>query len=129
MEDFEYDQRRAIRAWTVNRVSVILDNNDSCVRYRLQGAARDGVLHGMGTGYGRDDYEKAVRRGEADEYARVVGIYVVDELQEWLGEQEMPEIIRTLLMDLLDLGDSAQRDLIGEHYLPDIDDVEWDEDE
>lgn len=124
MEDFNYSQRQAIRAWVVDRAFLIFDNNDRELRETLTVAAIDGILNGMGTGYTREHYS-----ADPSEARRVVGIYVTDALSEWLADQEMPDIIRTVLGDLLDLGDSAQRDMIGEHYLPNADDVPWDEEE
>jgi len=130
-----YEERQTVRAWTVKRVTLVIDTSFERELDRLNGAARTAVRDNMGTGMGRDAYEAMLSgRGQTsrEEYARVAGSAVVDELREIIGElteEHAEALLSLLLIDLLDLGDSAQADLFGDHYLPEsADEIEWEDD-
>lgn len=134
----EWNQQEDVRNYIVEAVTPILDN-ERVIYGLLTEAAATAVRDDMGTGVGREDYERmlAGRGGngtDRHDYARVVGIAVRDALAEHLKDlaDELPEgkanLLYRLLVDVLDLYDSRQRDLLGEHYLPErIDDIDWNE--
>jgi hypothetical protein len=129
MSSFEVAQ--AIRAWNVEKISLVCDS-DEMVSTRLNIAAETAILEGMnpsGSGTpGRDEYEDMLRDGaRREEYARVVGVYVTEELRDILTDKvDASSFVGLLLFDLLDLGDSSQMDMLGEHYLPEsADNIEW----
>ncbi len=130
-----YNEREAIRAYVVQAVTLILDNERS-VHGRLTTVACDAVRDDMGhPSPGRDAFEQALRGGDREGYVRAVGRAVCTELEEIMEELRTPDtngddLLYRLLIDLIDLSDSRQADLFGEHYLPeDADDIEWEDDD
>lgn len=113
----------------VRSLSLIMDNNDSARYAEIVMAAQSAVLADMGVPAPTvEDYRTAFRNGDTYDYQRVVGIAVADLLEEWLDELVMDEWWKAILTDVLDLGSWATRDALGEHYLPDPDDLEPDDD-
>lgn len=117
-----------IRQHIVRAVTLILDN-EFRVQPRLYGAACEAVMNDMGTGVGLEDYV-AMWNGrpshsgyERWEYARVAGNAVCDLIEEIIIEEHEDSLIKRLLIDVLDLHDSSQREMFGDHYLPDPDDL------
>lgn len=117
------------REWITDRIHLILSNNDRRVYLKLTAAAEEAVLDGMGApAPGRDDYAEMIAgRGKftRDDYATVVGHYVTDAIRDALEKASLPGPWGILLEDLLDLGDSVQRRMIGYDWLPEIDDIAW----
>ena len=141
MLDTTYNEREAIRDWTIRAITLVLDSSEDRVTSRLRGVACDSARDDMGTGVGRTEYAAMLRgRGvsgyEQPDYARAIGAAVRDELTEILGEfgSELSDgynnLLYRLLVDVLDLNDCRMADKLGEHYMPqNADDVEWNEDE
>lgn len=116
----------AVDTWIVDRLTQVIDTSWQRAHDRLCAAAVEGVTEGMGTGYGREEYEDMHRgRGDRSEWAAVVGLYVTDALTEMLDEEMPDDMWRMILLDLLTLTDSSTRMVFGEHYLPEPDDVDW----
>lgn len=117
---------QAVREWVVRKLTLIFDN-DSTMYHRLTAAAEEAVAYYMGSPAAgdRDRYEDMLRSGShRDEYASVVGNAVLDVIREWT--EEIDGTHRAVLVDLLDFGDDVQRDMFGDHYLPDsADDINW----
>lgn len=115
----------------VDAFNKVADNYPGGELYgRLTEASRRAVLEGMGTGVTLDDY-RAARQGRGDlrEYADVVGIYVRDELRECIDEELPAGALRDILLQLLDLNDRSVSLALGEHYLPDPDDIDDEDDD
>lgn len=112
--------------WIIDRLTLSLDNTERAWR-RLTAVAHEAVTEGMGTGYGRDEYEVMWRTGDRrHEWTDVVGLYVADQIQEMIDDALHPdEMWRTVLQDILALTDSSTRAALGDHYLPEPDDIEW----
>jgi len=115
----------------IDVLTLILDNNDAAMYGRITVAAHDAVLHGTGS-WSDDDAQKDAYRhmwktgDRRDEYVSVVGQYVADEIAEMIEEGKLPEPWGTILADILALSSSDTKQELGEHYLPDPDDIEWD---
>ncbi|MFG3710915.1 hypothetical protein [Micromonospora sp. NPDC047730] len=110
----------------VDAFNKVADNYPGGELYRrLTEASRRAVLEGMATGLTLDDYRKAKEgRGDLREYADVVGIYVRDELREYIDEVLPANALRDILLKLLDLDDRSVSLALGQHYLPDPDDID-----
>lgn len=126
-----FEGRQAIRRYAVDRMTLVFDN-DAAISYRLNNAARHAVHEGMGTGVDARQYAEFLdnRNGVPDrsEWASVVGVWVCDEIdtiiEEWGERWPGSDALFMLLKDLLDTSDSTQREMIGNHYLPEcIEDV------
>lgn len=124
-------EQEAIRTWIVEQITLVADN-DSAIQPRLSDAAARGVLEGMGTpAPGRAEYEMMLHGAgdvERYEYARAAGSYVVSELTDIIEEHGAGDgFVVSLLGELLNLGDSTQAEMLGEHYLPEsVGDIPWD---
>lgn len=117
--------------WVVQCLTLVADN-DAELHGLLSQAAAEAVREGMGTGVGRDEYDAMLRgRGAAGyerrDYAAVVGVYVKDVFADWVERLARAgyETHSTLLGDVLDLGDRAVQELLGEHYMPESTDDWW----
>lgn len=120
----EYD---GATAWVVRCLTLTFDNSEA-EHSRLTEAARTAVREDMGTPFDdRDRVEEDWRTGrDRDDYVRVVGSAVADQITEIMDEatEGVPEHIRSMISDILDLGASDTKDALGEHYLPEsVDDV------
>jgi len=119
-----------IRAWIVERVTLSIDNNESALAEATERACR-AVIEDMG--YPRPslyDYRE-MHAGRADrdrvQYLDAIGERIADMIQEWIDEQKeggASEFFTTMVSDVFDLNDSAQKELFGEHFLPTPDDLE-----
>lgn len=114
-------EARVVRAWIVDRLTHFTDNHDQ--RYEeVRRAARHAVLEDTGTGDSRAQFLEALRTGDLLPYADAIGARVSDLIHEWVAHDITDEGTRTLVLDVLDLTDSQQRALLGEHYMPEADD-------
>jgi len=121
------------RQWIVDVVTRTIDTSYEAQLAEIHEQARTAIVEGSGSGLTFDDYARARRSGDLGDYARAVGIYVVDVIREWVTfqidepRQNTPqEFLMVLLQELLDLGDSQQATMFGEHYLPEPEDLlEW----
>lgn len=123
------------RQWIVDAITDVFGQTEN-LHNPLLTAAQEAVLYDMGTpAPGRDEYEAMLRSGERrDEYVQAVGYGVRDQVREMVGaaldEREIGEgdMLRLLLITLLDLEDSTQAFMLGQQYLPDrAEDIEWPE--
>lgn len=120
-------QARVVRAWVVDRLTLILDNNDEQRYEAIQQAARDAVLNDMGASTSfdsREAYVTAVRNGDLLPYAEAVGSRVTDLIAKWVESGVADKLIKTMVQDVLDLSDRMLQLLIGEHYLPEVSEFE-----
>lgn len=112
---------QAVREYVVRKVTLIVDNSEGLLN-QVREAALEAVQHDMGPGWDRDDFVMMLGgRGQTDrlEVAAVVGSAVCDAIGEWI-DYDNP--LHAMLGDILDLGDRAQQELFGEHYMPGEDD-------
>jgi hypothetical protein len=130
--DLDHTGSTAIRRWTVQRITLIVDNTED-IFSRVNTAAAEAVREGVGyPSPTRADYEYMLRTGDRrDEYTSVVGTYVCEALEDWLTELGLDTDPRVLLLrDLLSLEDSVQAEMLGNHYLPErADDIDWSSDD
>lgn len=117
-------EQEAIVEWVVSRSTLILDNTEKPYRALTEGAI-DAVLYGSGYDDPRAAYEayEMMRRGRGQaserDFTEPVGTYVIDELRKIINDPRNYEIVRDMLVEILDLGDWRMRAALGEHYLPD----------
>lgn len=106
-----------------------MTQNDEVIHERLQAVARQAVVNDVATGLTFEDYEMAMAgRGQTDrsEYARAIAPAVRDEFQEILDEilpEDETNIVRLIVIELVDFGDSAQWEMFADLYLPDVNDM------
>lgn len=134
------EEARGARAHIVSAIILIADN-ERRLRETFKAIAEQSILNDMGTGVGRDEYEQMLRGRaafgyERQDYARVVGCAVrdqlVEELDNWAdaGNVENDNWVWLLLSQVLDLHDSTQAGMLGDHYLPEnADEISWPEDD
>lgn len=141
-DETTFGERTAIRRWTANAITVILQNDERWHPH-LTMAACDAVTSfapGETPSDAKSYFNDALRgRGASgytlDDYALAVGRAVCEAIGDLLDEYEVElprgtdDIPLLMLRDLLDLGDSAQAQLFGEDWMPEADDVEWDDDD
>lgn len=110
---------RAVREWIVDRITLITDNEGD--RYaQIRRAASESVRELVGDGEPAARFFE-VQTGDPLGYADAVGARVSELLREWIEQGIPDEILRRLVLDVLDLGDRQQRVLLGEHYMPSAD--------
>jgi hypothetical protein len=63
---------------------------------------------------------------EWSDYDEVIGVYVRDEVRDWINERlpDEGDMLRLLLGDLLDFGDTRQWTEIGSSFRPGRDDLD-----
>lgn len=117
-----------IREWIVSRITLTVDNNSADLYHRVTAAAVE-VLNREGVTT-KDDFLAAsegrmFRRGEIED---AIGDEVTDILREMVSSIE-DDTMRTIVGDVLDLGDREQRRRLGAHYWPDDDEAFMDADD
>jgi hypothetical protein len=125
------DDSGAIRKWIVEQVSLIIDNDSHAHGQVTEAALRavtdmDSPEAEVG-GSLRDQYAYHCQRGAngaaRDRYVHAVGSAVAETIDGWIDDAG-DSLIARLLREVLDLTDSVQIDMFGQHYLPEVDDVE-----
>jgi hypothetical protein len=131
----DYASAQAVREYIVEHVALVLDSEDRW-RNRLVNAATQAVADfapGESNANQREFFTAALAgRGafgyQRSDYANSAGQDVVDVLAEMIDDDDdaADGLCFRLLREVLDLGDSAQRDMFGDHYLPgSVDEVPW----
>jgi hypothetical protein len=111
----------------VRSMTLVIDNNDSGRYFAVTEAAQRAVVEALTPAPTLAEYEEVYRQGEKHEehyaYVRAVGAAVADLLAEWLDELAMDEWWKTILAEVLSLESSDIRDALGEHYMPEPDEM------
>lgn len=109
----------------LDALTLIIDNNDAGRYEDITQAAHDAVADVVEDreGFTFDSYRFVFNSGAARELHRAVGNAVADLLSDWLSEMQCDEWWKAILVDTLDLGSGTVRQKLGEHYLPEPDDV------
>ncbi len=121
---------QAIRQFIVGKVYNWLTSDDSLnaeIERRVSESIADDASRGNGC---REEYETMLRTGAQRElYADCAGVEVIGVLNEMI-DSESSGIAHDLLNDLLDTGDSDQRVMLGELFLPSSADyIDWPDDD
>lgn len=106
----------------IDAMTLVIDNQDSGRYYAVQAAARDAVA-GVIDGITLDEYRAMFSKGNAYDVYRAVGDAVADLLTEWFDELDLDDWWRILLGDVLQLGGNGTRERLGEHYMPEPDEI------
>lgn len=132
MSGFTWEQGQAVRAWVVDRTSDLISSSYENQLGEIQEAVNESIRDDMG--YPRpslEDYRRAHRNGDMQEYAGVAGLAVTTKLGEWItGEREEPrqdtmgDFLLVLLDELLELSDRTEQEMFGQRFLPEPDDLE-----
>lgn len=118
----------AVRAWIVDRVTLSIDNDEVAQEQALDYACRSAIQDMGAPGPTLYDYrEMHAGRGDWDrrDLADAIGSRISDLIGEWIEPlKEENSFLGAMIEDVLDLTDSRQNRLFGEHYMPDPDDLE-----
>lgn len=124
------NETKVINQSHLRTVTLIIDNTEGWLN-RINEAAVQAVINdadvmeptgedflAMLTGRGASKYDR-------NDYVEAVGLAVEDAIEE-LVDEALPDTmstVRLLLIDLLDLRDRSFRDMLGDHYFPEEDQV------
>jgi hypothetical protein len=111
----EAETGQVIREWIVDRITLSLDNDARCYR-QLQEVATAAVLAedaDAGT-----QFAEAARTNQLARYVRPVGDAVSDLILGWLNDGIPDPVLRLLVTDVFDLTDRRQREMLGQHFMP-----------
>ena len=111
----------AVRAFVMETLTLVTDNDQAWYEL-LTGATRDVVLDRVAS---LEDYRTELTESDARwTLAREVGSRLADEVSGVIDDQLPAGSLTDLLRALLDFSDSQQWALVGEHYLPEPDDLD-----
>jgi hypothetical protein len=116
------DGSEFIRAWIVDQATVVIDNTE-WQYVKVKHAALNAVMGDVGAGPEPDLFLEALRTGETGAYADAIGARVSDLIRSWVTSG-LDEAVAELALSVLDLNDTRQHRLLGEHYMPEASDFE-----
>lgn len=121
------------RDWIDDRIGLVLGNDEKIngILCRVAQEAVAAYEPGVSATQRRETYEGAWKGGgaygyERRDYADTVGCDIRDAIAEMIMDDVADTPWRTLLIDILDLGDRHMWTMIGKTWLPMPSDVEWD---
>ena len=113
------DREKAIREFVVEVIRRTVVNDEYWNR-RFSRAAYDAVTQDL-----QGSYTQELDRDQRS-VAHIVGLRLADELRamvdQGIGDDEL-DCLRTIVMDIFDLGDPALLDELGHVFLPEPDDI------
>lgn len=108
----------------ISALTLILDNHDARLYGEITEAARNAVAEDMGAPAPDMDAYRTMYRDNDRTLIEAVGIAVATFLDGRLDQDDIPEPWDTVLRDVLQLHSYDTRRALGEHYLPEPDDME-----
>lgn len=117
------NETQAIREYIVRKMSLWIDS-EQWSREQVMAAVAEDISTDAGNGNGdREEYERGYQR---DEYALCAGNAIAGWLEN-LAKDCSSGLAQSMLLDIVDLGDRDMLAMLGEGFLPDVDDIEWPE--
>jgi hypothetical protein len=116
--------REQYEMFVVQPLTMILDNHDRGLYERIQAEARRAVMEDAGYDSLDIDTYRSAYRNRDDAFIGAVGVAVAYLIGDLIEEAELPQPWGTVLAGLLDLHTATVRGLLGEHYLPEVADME-----